>query len=101
MIAVRTLRIAAVVEAASLALLLANLLTVHARPLSGLLGPLHGTAYLVVIASTWMLPCASTPGHRSSRWRALVPGIGGLLVLRGIEARAEPSAHPARGGGKR
>ncbi|WP_409236697.1 hypothetical protein [Streptomyces sp. PA5.6] len=83
MIAVRTLRIAAVVEAASLVLLLANLLTVHARPLSSLLGPLHGTAYLVVIASTWMLPSASTPGVR---WRAIVPGVGGLLVLRGIEA---------------
>ncbi|MEW2392116.1 hypothetical protein AB0933_27535 [Streptomyces venezuelae] len=83
MIAVRTLRIAAVAEAASLALLLANLLTVHARPLASLLGPLHGTAYLVVIASTWMLPCASTPG---TRWRAVVPGVGGLLVLRGIEA---------------
>ncbi|MFD6431269.1 hypothetical protein [Streptomyces venezuelae] len=94
MIAVRTLRIAAVVEAASLALLLANLLTVHARPLSGLLGPLHGTAYLVVIASTWMLPSASTAG---ARWRALVPGVGGLLVVRGVEARADASDRSTRG----
>ncbi|QES45989.1 hypothetical protein DEJ49_14840 [Streptomyces venezuelae] len=86
----RTLRIAAVVEAASLALLLANLLTIHARPLSGLLGPLHGTAYLVVIASTWMLPSASTAG---ARWRALVPGVGGLLVLRGVEVRTDSSDH--------
>ncbi|MEV7191099.1 hypothetical protein AB0N81_04710 [Streptomyces sp. NPDC093510] len=84
MIALRTLRIAAVVEAASLALLLANLLTVHARPLSGLLGPLHGTAYLVVIAATWMLPSGSPPG---TRWRALIPGIGGLLALRRVENR--------------
>lgn len=83
MIAVRTLRIAAVVEAASLVLLLANLLTVHARPLSSLLGPLHGTAYLAAIASTWMLPSASTAG---ARWRAIVPGVGGLLVLRRVEA---------------
>lgn len=93
----RTLRIAAVVEAASLALLLANLLTIHARPLSGLLGPLHGTAYLVVIASTWMLPSTPTRARRVSRWRAVVPGVGGLLVLRGIEARAESSAHGCGG----
>ncbi|MBW5426113.1 hypothetical protein GKQ77_31915 [Streptomyces sp. BG9H] len=80
----RTLRIAAAAEAASLALLLGNLLTVHAPALSALLGPLHGTAYLVVIATTWMTPAAATPG---TRWRALVPGIGGLLALRRIEAR--------------
>ncbi|MEU6820544.1 hypothetical protein ABZ921_07945 [Streptomyces atriruber] len=79
----RTLRVAATVEAASLALLFANLLTVHARPLSGLLGPLHGTAYLVVIAATWMLPSTASPGV--VRWRAVVPGVGGLLVLRGVE----------------
>lgn len=75
----RPLRIASGAEAASLVLLLANLATVHARPLSALLGPLHGTAYLAVIALTWLLPPPLPPGVR---WRALVPGVGGLLVLR-------------------
>nr|WP_055568605.1 hypothetical protein [Streptomyces atriruber] len=89
----RTLRIAAIVESASLALLFANLLTVHARPLSGLLGPLHGTAYLVVIAATWMLPSTASPGVR---WRAVVPGVGGLLVLREVGRDPARSA-PARG----
>lgn len=89
MSAVRTLRIAAAVEAASLALLFANLLTVHAQPLSGLLGPLHGTAYLVVIATTWLLQPATS---RGTRWRAIVPGVGGLLVLR------EVGRDPARSG---
>ncbi|WP_343298472.1 hypothetical protein [Streptomyces sp. SID335] len=97
MIAVRTLRIAAVVEAASLVLLLANLLTVHARPLSALLGPLHGTAYLVVIASTWMLPCTST---RAVRWRSVAPGVGGLLVLRRVEAGAKASVGAEAGAGR-
>ncbi|MEU4795156.1 hypothetical protein [Streptomyces sp. NPDC023327] len=82
---VRTLRIAAAAEALSLVLLLANLCTVHASALSALLGPLHGTAYLVVIATTWPVPSAAAPG---ARWRALAPGVGGLLALRRIESRA-------------
>ncbi|WP_030786454.1 hypothetical protein [Streptomyces sp. NRRL S-920] len=81
----RTLRLAATAEAASLTLLLGNLLTVHAPALSTLLGPLHGTAYLVVIAATWMIPPTAAPG---ARWRALVPGVGGLLALRRIGGRA-------------
>ncbi|QEV18550.1 hypothetical protein [Streptomyces alboniger] len=87
----RALRLAATAEALSLALLLGNLLTVHAPALSALLGPLHGTAYLVVIAATWTVPSAGAPG---ARWRALVPGAGGLLALRRIEARA-PAGHSA------
>ncbi|WP_399926144.1 hypothetical protein [Streptomyces kanamyceticus] len=82
MSSVRTLRFAAAAEAASLVLLLGNLFTVHAPALSALLGPLHGTAYLVVIAATWT--AAAAPG---TRWRALVPGVGGLLVLRRVGQR--------------
>lgn len=75
----RLLRIAAAVEAGSLALLLVNLVTVHAPAITSLGGPLHGTAYLVVIARTLVTPTG--PG---TRWRAAIPGIGGLLVLRRI-----------------
>ncbi|MFH8289063.1 hypothetical protein [Streptomyces sp. NPDC018059] len=84
MSSVRTLRFAAAAEAASLVLLLGNLFTVHAPALSALLGPLHGTAYLVVIAATWTAASAAAPG---TRWRALVPGVGGLLVLRRVGER--------------
>lgn len=81
MTAVRTLRIAAAVEAVSLAVLLANLATVHARAVTALGGPVHGTAYLATIAAcAWLAPGA-TP---AARWRALIPGIGGLLALRRI-----------------
>ncbi|MEV0123402.1 hypothetical protein AB0I16_18065 [Streptomyces sp. NPDC050703] len=80
----RTLRAAAAVEAASLALLLLNLVTVHAPAASALLGPLHGTAYLVTVAATWMLQDVA-PG---ARWLALVPGVGGLLVLRRVRTSA-------------
>ncbi|MEU6038350.1 hypothetical protein ABZ801_23355 [Actinomadura sp. NPDC047616] len=80
MTAVRALRIAAA-EAVSLAVLLANLVTVHTEAISSLVGPLHGTAYLAVIAATWLTPETAVPG---ARWRSVVPGIGGLLTLRRI-----------------
>ncbi|MFD3946708.1 DUF3817 domain-containing protein [Streptomyces sp. NPDC058579] len=70
----RTLRIAAGVEAASLVALLVNLLTTHTPAVSSLVGPLHGTAYLVTIAAAWPAPGA--------RWPSVIPGVGGLLALR-------------------
>ncbi|MCI0384045.1 hypothetical protein LJ221_06485 [Streptomyces sp. CNQ085] len=81
----RILRIAAGAEAATLAVLLANLLTVHARPVTSLAGPLHGTAYLVVIAAAWQTTTAA-----GARWYALVPGIGGLLALRRLRETPAP-----------
>ncbi|MFD7239853.1 hypothetical protein ACFWAT_31665 [Streptomyces syringium] len=77
----RMLRIAAGAEAASFAVLLGNLLTTHTQAITTLVGPLHGTAYLVVIAAASMVPSAAAPG---ARWRAAVPGAGGLLALRRI-----------------
>ncbi|MFJ3581842.1 DUF3817 domain-containing protein [Streptomyces sp. NPDC090127] len=75
----RVLRIAAGVEAASLLALLVNLLTTHTPAVSTLVGPLHGTAYLVTIAAAWPAPGAAASG---ARWLAIVPGVGGLLALR-------------------
>ncbi|MEU4269258.1 hypothetical protein [Streptomyces sp. NPDC026092] len=73
----RTLRIAAAVEAASLVALLANLLTTHTPAIASLVGPLHGTAYLVTIAAAWPAP--------GTRWLAVIPGVGGLLALRRLK----------------
>ncbi|WP_223839665.1 hypothetical protein [Saccharopolyspora pogona] len=42
-------------------------------------GPTHGTAYLVVIAATFLVPAPP-----NARWLAVIPGIGGLLALRQI-----------------
>ncbi|WP_242911146.1 DUF3817 domain-containing protein [Actinomadura terrae] len=96
MTTVRALRIAALVEAASLVVLLVNLVTVHVRVVSSLTGPLHGTAYLAVIVLTLMAP---PPG--GGRWWSLVPGIGGLLVLRQFpETRGEGEAPEAGGEGQ-
>ncbi|MFD0142707.1 MULTISPECIES: hypothetical protein [unclassified Streptomyces] len=79
----RVLRVAAAAEAASLVALLVNLLTVHAPAVSSLLGPLHGTAYLVTIAAAWPAPGAAASG---ARWLAVVPGAGGLLALRRLRS---------------
>ncbi|GAA2811100.1 hypothetical protein GCM10020219_098990 [Nonomuraea dietziae] len=75
--AVRILRIAATVEAVSLTILLTNLLTIHAKPITSLAGPLHGMAYVTVIVAASVAQAA-----KGVRWRALVPGVGGLLALR-------------------
>lgn len=84
----RALRIAAAVELATLAALLVNLATVHTGAVAALGGPVHGTAYLAVIALTW----ATTPVDtaRGTRSRALVPGVGGLLVLRRLRGGRPP-----------
>ena len=82
------LRVAAVVEALTLVLLLVNLATVHLRPITELGGPLHGTAYLAVIATTLLLPEAT----RTAKLLALVPGIGGWLALHRLSG--PPAAAP-------
>lgn len=85
----RALRIASGVELLSLAVLLVNLVTVHAKPVTSLTGPVHGTAYLVVIAVTALLPGVDA----GTRWRSAVPGVGGLLVLRRIRPAGTPEGH--------
>ncbi|WP_188196256.1 DUF3817 domain-containing protein [Nonomuraea sp. SYSU D8015] len=82
----RLLRIAAAVEAASLMVLLANLLTVHAKAITTVVGPLHGTAYLVVIVAASLAPAAAASGARP---QAFIPGIGGLLAVRALAAVRE------------
>ena len=72
------LRCAAVVEALTLTILLVNLATVHWKPVAALAGPVHGAAYLGIIAMTLL----SEGAPRRVRLTALVPGIGGYLVLR-------------------
>ena len=72
----RWLGVAAAVETGSLVLLLSNLATVHAPWVADVLGPVHGSCYLVVIALAWQLPLPTRV-----RARSFVPAVGGLLVL--------------------
>ncbi|WP_406481652.1 DUF3817 domain-containing protein [Streptomyces platensis] len=87
----RYLRVAAHGELVSLIVLLANLATAHLKPLSSLMGPLHGCAYLFVVIAVWRLDRIDT----TARAIAVLPGIGGLLALRwigrlGVRARPVP-----------
>ncbi|MFD3480153.1 DUF3817 domain-containing protein [Streptomyces sp. NPDC058695] len=76
----RPLRVAAHVELISLVLMLANLATAHLKPISSLMGPTHGCAYLFVVIATWRLnPATATATTKAT---AAIPGIGGLLALR-------------------
>ena len=86
------LRIAAYLESVTLIMLLANLATVHTEVVSSLVGPVHGCAYLFVIIATLGEPRAT----RKAKATSLLPGIGGLLVLRQLATRAdtrEPDRH--------
>lgn len=77
MASLRALRIAAVVELATLIVLLANVATVHLPQVSSAVGPTHGCAYLFVIILT-----ARQSRAIRTRAVAVLPGVGGLLVLR-------------------
>ncbi|GAA0951371.1 DUF3817 domain-containing protein [Virgisporangium aurantiacum] len=73
----RALRFAAAAEIVTLVVLLANLVTVHHPAVSSAIGPVHGCAYLFVVILTVRLSRAAR-----TRATALIPGVGGLLVLR-------------------
>jgi len=84
---VNPLRIAAGVELASLGILLINLFTAHWPQVSSLAGPIHGCAYLLVIILT-----ARRSQSIRTRATAVIPGVGGLLVLRRLSASDEEGA---------
>ncbi|WP_324604629.1 DUF3817 domain-containing protein [Streptomyces sp. NRRL S-337] len=77
----RHLRIAAHAELVSLIVMLANVFTVHVKPISSLMGPTHGFAYLFVVIATWRPKQAPA----AAKVLAVVPGIGGLLALRQLD----------------
>lgn len=83
--ALRWLTRVAVLETASLAVLLANRFTVHLDAITSLMGPVHGGLYLAVIAAACLAPIR-TPG----RLLAVVPVVGGLLAV--AYARRRPLA---------
>ncbi|MFD8980382.1 hypothetical protein [Streptomyces sp. NPDC059564] len=87
----RPLRIAAHVELVSLIAMLANLATAHLGPISSLMGPTHGCAYLFVVIAVWR-PASATATTKAV---AVVPGVGGLLALRRLH-RLRVTGHPTK-----
>ncbi|QLJ02630.1 DUF3817 domain-containing protein [Streptomyces sp. NEAU-sy36] len=86
----RHVRVAAHAELISLIVMPANLFTVHLKPVSSLMGPTHGCAYLFVVIATWRLAEATT----AAKFLAAVPGAGGLLALRLLDAADPGRARP-------
>ncbi|MEV7796681.1 DUF3817 domain-containing protein [Streptomyces sp. NPDC087512] len=84
----RHLRIAAHAEFVSLIVMLANVFTVHLKPISSLMGPTHGCAYLWVVIAT----CRLKPVPAGIKVLAFVPGAGGLLALRQLDRGNSASA---------
>ncbi|MFE8912550.1 DUF3817 domain-containing protein [Streptomyces globisporus] len=87
-VGLRPLRIAAHVEFVSLIVMLGNLATVHFGPLSSLMGPVHGCAYLFVVVAAWRAEGAAA----AARATALLPGAGGLLALRRLDREGSRQA---------
>jgi hypothetical protein len=77
------LRIAAHTELISLIVMLANVFTIHLKPISSLMGPTHGCAYLFVVIATWR----SRWSPAAAKVLALVPGAGGLLAAHAVPHR--------------
>ncbi|AOT59457.1 MULTISPECIES: DUF3817 domain-containing protein [Streptomyces] len=91
---IKVLRVAAAVEAASILILFVNLFTIHAKAITSLGGPTHGTAYLITIVSTFSLTVAGAAG--AARGLAFVPGVGGMLVLNWLRRHPEAVKAPAK-----
>ncbi len=79
----RLLRISAPVELVTLAVLLANLGVLHLPALASAVGPVHGCAYLIVIIAA----TRERGPDRTAVALSAVPGIGGVLALRRLDAR--------------
>jgi hypothetical protein len=72
------LTVLAVLELLTLAVLLTNLWTVHLRPVTQIMGPVHGAVYLAVV-----IIVVFAPGLRvRDRVLGCLPVIGGTLALR-------------------
>ncbi len=88
----RTLAVLSVLELATLAVLLINLATVHARPVTQLMGPLHGAVYLAVVVIV-----VFAPGLRvGERLLGCLPVLGGALALWRARRNARPEAGEPR-----
>lgn len=75
-VAFAALRVASTLELLSLTVILANRLSTHLPAITSTGGPIHGVLYISTIALALALPLP-----RSSKWLAIIPGVGGLLAL--------------------
>jgi hypothetical protein len=71
------LAVLAVLELATLGVLLVNLFTVHARPITQAMGPIHGAVYTTIVVIMIF-----APGFRvADRILGCIPVVGGAIAL--------------------
>lgn len=82
------LAVLAVLEIVTLGVLLVNLATVHARPVTQAIGPIHGAIYLATVVTVLL-----APGFRvRDRVLGCLPVVGGALATwRARRHRGEPA----------
>lgn len=67
----------AVLELLTLTVLLVNLFTAHLRPVTQLMGPIHGAVYLAVVVTILL-----APGFRvADRVLGCIPVVGGAIAV--------------------
>jgi hypothetical protein len=84
----RALEVLSILELASVALLLANVATLHSRPITATMGPAHGAVYLAVVVTALF----GRDLLARTRWMALIPVLGGVLTLRNVRIEARRNA---------
>ncbi len=71
------LSVLAILELATLGVLLVNLFTAHLRPITQAMGPIHGAVYLVIVVIMIF-----APGFRvRDRVLGCIPVVGGTIAL--------------------
>jgi hypothetical protein len=78
------LEVLSILELASIALLLTNLLTLHLPGVASALGPIHGALYLAVSVTALL----GRGLLLRTRLLALVPALGGIFTLLNVRREA-------------
>ena len=76
----RGLWVVGVVEAVSFAALLVNMVAGDSHSIAAAVGLVHGCVYLASLVVAWKLA-----GAASTRYLAVLPGIGALLLARSLQ----------------
>jgi ABC-type uncharacterized transport system permease subunit len=79
-----TLTVLCIAELVSVAILFGNLFTVHYRPITAVIGPVHGAIYLAVVV-TGLLGRGLDP---LTRFLSVLPIVGGVLAVWRLRRRS-------------
>lgn len=88
---VALLAVLAILELLTLGALLVNLATMHLRPITQLMGPIHGAVYLVIVVIMIF-----APGFKPfDRFLGCLPVVGGAVALLRAKRVQQRTGQPA------